>query len=346
MSVKEESYNARRFWWFFVTMSRGLAAFLALYSALSLAAVLVGGVYNQNTWWIDTGFLPQVLSILVQVLLTLALGLFAVRVPKHIPMRVILAIPIFSGLFVAVVNTVEVYSIASMGTITLGFPLPFSFFVSIGFLCILLSVLVGSIYLPTERKPRNSSTALLVIFSAVFTILIFPVGQIYCFGTTDYRVKVDAAVVFGAQVYPDGTPSPTLQDRLDTAIKFYKEGFTPQLVMSGGTDVEGVNEAEAMRDYAIMQGVPSSSIIIDQYGENTQLTARNTVQTLQASGFTTVATVSNFYHLARIKMLYLAEGMDVVTVPSQTVKGPYFPLFNIVREIPGWWYYWVHILVE
>jgi hypothetical protein len=45
-------------------------------------------------------------------------------------------------------------------------------------------------------------------------------------------------------------------------------------------------------------------------------------------------------------MLYLAEGMDVVTVPSVPVKDPGYPLPNVAREIPGWWSYWFLNLVE
>ena len=344
--MSSKGHTSRRIWWLFVSLARGLAAFFALYSLLSLAAVLLADAYNQNVWWINTGFLPHVFSVLIQLLLTLALGVFAVRAPKHIATRIVLAIPVFAGLFTAVINTIEVYALASAGAIILKFPLPFSLFVSLVLLFILLAILLGQSYLPTENKPHKAATALVMLCSVALTIVLFPLGQMYCFGTTDYRVKVDAAVVFGAQVYPDGRPSPTLQDRLDTAIQFYMEGYTPVLVMSGGIDVDGTNEAEVMRDYAIERGVDPRNILIDEYGENTQQTARNTVRSLQEAGFTKVATVSNFYHLARIKMLYLAEGMDVVTVPSQDRKSPSYPLFNVVREIPGWWYYWVQNLVK
>ena len=171
----------------------------------------------------------------------------------------------------------------------------------------------------------------------------------FCFGTTQYEKnlgEIDAAVVLGAQVYPDGTPSPVLQDRLDTAIWLYEQGLAPVLVMSGGIDVDDVSEARAMRDYAVECGVPIYDIIIDEYGSNTQSTASNTVDTLRAAGLRKVAAVSNFYHLARIKMLYLSEGMDVVTVPAVTTKSGPDATFNVLREIPGWWYYWLQNLIK
>lgn len=348
MSVQSKGNTRRGPGWLFVSLSRGLALFLALYSLLSLAAAVFGGAYNQNAWWIDFSVVPDALSVFIQATLVVALGFFVVRVPRHILARLVAAVPVLLGLFVSLINTINVYGAALEGAIILGFPLPFSLFVSIGLLCILLSILVGSnLTRPTAaERSGKTATVIAVLVAFVGTGICFPLGQMYCFGTTDYRVKVDAAVVFGAQVYPDGTPSPVLQDRLDTAIQFYQEGYTPVLVMSGGIDVEGTSEAMAMRDYAVAQGVASQDIIMDEYGSTTELTAHNTVQVLQEAGFSRVAAVSNFYHLARIKMLYLAEGMDVVTVPSVPNKDPGLPLFNVLREIPGWWYYWFQNLVK
>jgi vancomycin permeability regulator SanA len=346
--VSKKKRRTGRFWWFFVCLTRGLAAFFALYSLFSITASTFGDAYNQNAWWIDLSFLNSLLSIVLQVTLTAALGLYALNEPKHIPTRLIIATPLLGGLMAASINTVEVYGIASEGAITLGFPLPFSLFVSVVFLAIIMGVLFGHTYLKDESavKPGKGATAFMMSLFFVVSGVLFPLGQMYCFGTTDYRVRVDAAVVLGAQVYPDGTPSPVLQDRLDTAIQFYNQGYTPVLVMSGGIDVEGTSEAAAMRDYAIAQGVAAANIIIDEYGSTTELTAHNTVEVLRAAGFTRVAAVSNFYHLARIKMLYLAEGLDVVTVPSVPHKDPRYPLFNVAREIPGWWYYWFQNLVK
>jgi uncharacterized SAM-binding protein YcdF (DUF218 family) len=337
---------ASRLRWLFACSLRGLAAFLALYSLLSLAAAFVGQAYNQNAWWIDLSFLPAALSALEQLALTVALGVFAVRMPRHLAARIVLSTPVAVCLVAAISNTVDVYTLAAGGEIILGFPVPFSLFVCLGMLALMAAMLLGVTLVSVSEQRGRAKTlvALLAFFCAAG--LLFPLGQMYCFGTTNYRMPVDAAVVLGARVHADGTPSPVLQDRLDTAIRFYEEGYTPILVMSGGIDADGTSEALAMREYAVAHGVALQDMIIDEYGSNTQQTARNTVDTLRAAGMKKVAAVSNFYHLARIKMLYLAEGMDVVTVPSEAVKDPSFPLGNILREIPGWWYYWFLNLVE
>lgn len=340
--MSSESRTSSSFWRLFVSLSRGLAAFIAVYSLLSLAAAFFGDAYNQNAWWISFDFLPEPLSAVVQIALTFALGFFAVHVPKHIATRIVVALPVAVCLVAAISNTFDVYAAAAAGTIILGFPVAFSIFVGIGLVCIILSIFFGY----QDKKASRAKTGLTMAAAVVITLVLFPVGQMHCFGTTNYRVPVDAAVVLGAQVYPDGTPSPVLQDRLDTAIQFYNDGYTSVLVLSGGIDVDGTSEAKVMQEYVVAQGIPVEDTLIDEQGSNTKQTARNTVTALQEAGLTKVATVSNFYHLARIKMLYLSEGMDVVTVPSEAIKDPGYPLLNVMREIPAWWYYWLLNLVE
>lgn len=341
-----QAKTVRRSQRLFVSLTRGLAAFFAFYSLFSVAAAAFGDAYNQNAWWIDLSFLPDPLSVLVQLALTVALGFFAFHIPKHVVTSIVLVVPVLICLFAAVRNTMDVYALAASGTITLGFPIPFSLFVCCALSCIIIGIVRGCSLASRLTSSRRLATLRGMGFSFVAALILFPIGQMHCFGTTDYHVEVDAVVVLGARVYSDGTPSPVLQDRLDTAIAFYKEGHAPVLFMSGGIDEDGTSEAQAMRNYAVSQGVAVQDIIIDEQGSNTKQTARNTVDTLRAAGMTKVATVSNFYHLARIKMLYLAEGMDVVTVPSVPVKDPSYPLLNVVREIPAWWYYWFLNLVE
>lgn len=80
----------------------------------------------------------------------------------------------------------------------------------------------------------------------------------------------DCILVLGCSVYADGkTPSPMLKDRLDTAIKLYKEGVAPKILMSGDHSGQYYNEVKVMKNYAIDKGVPSEDIFCDHYGVTT-----------------------------------------------------------------------------
>ena len=44
-------------------------------------------------------------------------------------------------------------------------------------------------------------------------------------GMTDHLGKADIALVLGNKVNPDGSPSPRLKARLDTAISLFQKGY-------------------------------------------------------------------------------------------------------------------------
>ncbi|MDR2714463.1 MAG: YdcF family protein [Coriobacteriales bacterium] len=337
-SGRRQSTNP--FAWLLVTCARGLALFFASYSLLSLVAAALGNTYNQNVWWIDLSFMPFALRLILQFALIVSLYAFAIRIPRGLVLRIVEAVP--SALFAlfAFQNMGGVYGAALQGDIRLGFPLPFSLFIAIGFVLLAAAILFGASLVRRANRPSRLATAVAVALTVCVVGVLFPLGQMLCFGTTEYINKTDAAVVLGAHVFPNGTPSLTLQDRLDKAIQLYEQGRTQVLIMSGGIDSDGTNEAWAMYDYAVAHGVAEKDILVDEHGDNTQESAANTVEMIKSAGFESVSTISNFYHLARVKMLYLAEGLDVSTVPADDPKAGLPAPFTLFREIPGWWYYW------
>jgi len=366
--------------WLFVTIARGLAFFVAAYASLSLVALALSSSYNANAWWIDLSFMPSFLNLVSQLVLIAVLYVFAFWAGIRPWMRRAAAVVCVLFACFALSNMLGVYNAAEAGDVRLGFPVPFSFFIMCMFAFIAAAMLVGvssssrnsrlrpgaghAIHgqhsrdsgatspadeqhafsqwelPPRSRARRGWKTVLVMALTVIVVGILFPLGQVFCFGMTDYRTRVDAAVVLGAHVMPNGMPTLALRDRLDAAIGLYEEGLVPVLIMSGGIDVDGVSEGLAMRDYAVAQGVPAAAILVDEYGSNTELTARNTVRICKEQGFERVAAVSTFYHMARIKMLYLSEGFDVRTVPAPFDPQDSSILLTTLREVPGWWYYW------
>ncbi|RME07282.1 MAG: hypothetical protein D6803_04360, partial [Anaerolineae bacterium] len=77
------------------------------------------------------------------------------------------------------------------------------------------------------------------------------------------------AIVFGAGLWRDGSPSGVLRDRVATAADLYFEGKVEVLLMSGDNRFENYNEPAAMRDYALRLGVPEEAIVLDYAGRRT-----------------------------------------------------------------------------
>jgi SanA protein len=77
------------------------------------------------------------------------------------------------------------------------------------------------------------------------------------------------AIVFGAGLWRDGSPTPVLRDRVFTASELYFAGKVKKILMSGDNRTEFHNEPEAMRQYALSLGVPDDDIVLDYAGWRT-----------------------------------------------------------------------------
>src|SRR5512134_3841451 len=77
------------------------------------------------------------------------------------------------------------------------------------------------------------------------------------------------AIVFGAGLRRDGTPTAILRDRVETAAELYFGGKVEKILMSGDNRFDYYNEPEAMRQYALSLGVPVQAIAVDYAGRRT-----------------------------------------------------------------------------
>ncbi|BAZ16615.1 hypothetical protein NIES4071_84930 [Calothrix sp. NIES-4071] len=77
------------------------------------------------------------------------------------------------------------------------------------------------------------------------------------------------AVVFGAGIRPDNTPTPMLADRVTAAVDLYKLGRVQKILMTGDNSSIDYNEVMVMQNYAVSQGVPVEDITLDHAGFST-----------------------------------------------------------------------------
>ena len=90
-------------------------------------------------------------------------------------------------------------------------------------------------------------------------------------GGTGGRVvgSVDCALVLGAGVRDDGSPSDVLRDRLDEALDLYRAGRVAKIIVSGDHQTTHYDEPNAMRAYLEANGVPAPAIFMDHAGLDT-----------------------------------------------------------------------------
>lgn len=77
------------------------------------------------------------------------------------------------------------------------------------------------------------------------------------------------AIVFGAGILPDGSPTPMLADRVQAAVDLYKQGRVSKLLMTGDNSRIDYNEVAVMQKYASDRGVPVKDITLDYAGFST-----------------------------------------------------------------------------
>ena len=122
----------------------------------------------------------------------------------------------------------------------------------------------------------------------------------------DQVKPVKVAVVFGAYVYPNGTPSHAVEDRLLTALDLYRAGKFSKFLISGDHGQDDYDEVNAMRAYLEEAGVPKSDLFLDHAGfdtYNSMLRARDVF------GAKEVILVTQEFHLPRA--LYIAQALGL-----------------------------------
>ena len=117
------------------------------------------------------------------------------------------------------------------------------------------------------------------------------------------------AIVFGAGVWEDGTPSPMLADRVLAGVALYQQGNVQQLLMSGDNQTPDYNEVDPMIQLARASGVPERAIWGDRLGLSTYETCR---RARDEYGICEAILVSQRYHLPRAVYIAQRLGLDVV----------------------------------
>lgn len=134
------------------------------------------------------------------------------------------------------------------------------------------------------------------------------------------------AIVFGARVWPDGSPSNSLYDRVFTAAELYRAGRVNKLLMSGDKTGENYDEPAAMKKIALDLGVPEGDLVLDNDGKKTYLTCSRAKEIFDVQR---AILVTQDYHQPRALYLCNNLGIDSIGITANR------------RAYVGEWYYHV-----
>ena len=165
----------------------------------------------------------------------------------------------------------------------------------------------------TFKILKNVFAKLIVLIGVVLLLFIFI--NLYVKSSTEdliiskdeaLNINPDCIIVLGAGGRSDGSPSPMLQDRLNTGIELYENGVSDRLLMSGDHTKKGYDEVNIMKSYAIGKGIPSENVFMDHAGISTYDSIYRAKEIFQAEK---ILIVTQEYHLYRA--LHIAEKLGL-----------------------------------
>lgn len=139
------------------------------------------------------------------------------------------------------------------------------------------------------------------------------------------------AIVLGAGLWRNGSPTPVLADRVNTAANLYFTGKVEKLLMSGDNRFVDYNEPEAMRKLAISLGVPIAAIVLDYAGRRTYDTCYRAKAIFMVGQ---AILVTQAFHMPRALYICNRLGLDSIGVESDLRTYPKASLlFWNIREL-------------
>lgn len=150
--------------------------------------------------------------------------------------------------------------------------------------------------------------------------------------------EAPVAVVFGAGLRRDGTPSDVLRDRLKVASELYALGKVKRILVSGDNRFEDYNEAQAMHDTLVEDfGVHPGAIAVDYAGRRTYDTCARARSIWAVED---AILVTQTFHLPRA--IWTCERLGIRSFGVSASLQPYVKETSFMfREIPAllraWW---------
>ncbi|WP_307858118.1 SanA/YdcF family protein [Cellulomonas fulva] len=182
------------------------------------------------------------------------------------------------------------------------------------------------------------------IAAALVVLLLVPFAWVQAVGQAHLRTletveETPVALVLGAGLRPDGSPSTYLRRRLDAARVLYDAGTVQAVLVSGDSGSVGHDEPTAMRDYLVENGVPTQDVVLDYAGFDTH---DSCVRAHDVFGVDRAVVLTQDYHVRRAVFSCVAAGIDTqgVGVSSASVR-PRQAVEWRLRELPAsskaWW---------
>jgi SanA protein len=148
--------------------------------------------------------------------------------------------------------------------------------------------------------------------TAALALLVVAANAVVLLGgegsTTDpgREPHAQVALVLGAGLDPDGSPSAMLEDRLRATAALYRDGRVDRVLASGDHGRPGYDEPNAMRRELVRLGVPDDDVFTDHAGF---ATLDSVVRAKRVFNVSSAIVVTQGFHLSRALWLARRAGL-------------------------------------
>lgn len=166
---------------------------------------------------------------------------------------------------------------------------------------------------------KNNYRQFLIIFLGI-TIVFIAANYLVA---NKYQTKIyskinaapsrEVAVVLGAGLRRDGSPSMVLEDRVRTAVDLYNLGKVKKILMSGDNGSVYYDEVTAMKKLAVDMGLPAEDIDLDYAGFRTYDSCYRAHEVFELNN---IILISQDFHLPRALYLCNKLGVEAIGVPA------------------------------
>ncbi len=138
------------------------------------------------------------------------------------------------------------------------------------------------------------------------------IGEKYIYSAQDVP-DADTVLVLGAYVFPDGTLSAMLEDRVTVGYELYANGKAPKIIVSGDHGRKDYDEVNTMKEFLKSKGVNGQDVFMDHAGFSTYESLYRARDIFQARK---VIIVTQRYHLLRAVFIARELGLEAYGVAS------------------------------
>lgn len=171
-----------------------------------------------------------------------------------------------------------------------------------------------------RKKSRILLVSGVVILLSIVVALAIAIS-IWNYGKVDEKAPADVAIVLGAAI-SDGEVSPVYRERINHAITFYEEGTVDYIILTGGFgDGSFKSDSQVAKEYALSQGIPEESILIEEKSTITEENLEFSKEIMDENNLKTAIIVSDPLHMKRAMLM--AKDYNITALSSPTTTSMY-----------------------